>query len=99
MTSVDEFVNVLVAEMEADQSTALVDSILKDARAKLKNGKGEIGSLTASGVNGKSFNRVVELSALQVVNACRQALKIYLSDGEDDDRVSATYPDFRNLNA
>ena len=97
MTSVDEFVNVLVAEMEADQSTALVDSILKDARAKLKNGKGEIGSLTASAVNGKSFTRTVDLSPVQVIDACRQALKIYLSDGEDDDRVSATYSDFGSI--
>jgi len=97
MTRVDEFIQVLVAEMEADQSTSLVDSILKDARAALKAGKGTLGSLTASAVNGKSFTRTVDLSPVQVIDACRQALKIYLSDGEDDDRVSATYPDFGGI--
>lgn len=94
MTSVDEFIRVLVAEMEADQSTAIVDTILKDARAKLLAGKGTVGSLTASGLNGKSFSRTIELGPAEVVNACRQALKIYLSDGDDDDRVSVTYPDW-----
>lgn len=98
MTRVDEFVNVLVAEMEADQSTALVDAILKEARSKLKSCKGSIGSLTASGVNGKTFQRTVDLGPVQVIDACRQALKIYLSDGEDDDRVSSTYADFGSLN-
>lgn len=98
MTSVDEFVNVLVAEMEADQSSSLVDAILRDARAKLKSGKGIMGAITASGVNGKSFTRNVELTASQVVNACRQALNIYHSDGDNDDRVSSTYADFSSLN-
>lgn len=98
MTSVDEFVQVLVAEMEADQSTALVDAILKEARAKLKTCKGTVGNLTASGVNGKTFTRTVDLGPVEVINACRQALKIYLSDGEDDDRVSSTYADFSGLN-
>ena len=98
MTRVDELVAVLVAEMEADQSTALVDAILKDARAKLKDGKGTVGSLTASGVNGKTFTRTVDLGPVQVIDACRQALKIYLSDGEDDERVSSTYADFSSLN-
>lgn len=97
MTRVDEFVQVLVAEMEADQSTTLVEAILKDARKKLKEGKGTVGSLTASGVNGKTFTRTVDLGPVEVINACRQALKIYLSDGEDDDRVSSTYADFSSL--
>jgi hypothetical protein len=97
MTSVEEFVKVLVAEMEADQSTVLVDKILKQARAKLTSGNGSIGTLTQSGVNGKTFTRQVELTANQLVDACRRALKIYLNDGEDDDQVSVTYPDFSNL--
>ena len=94
MTSVDEFAQVLVAEMEADQSTALVDAILRDARAKLRSGKGSMGAITQSGVNGKTFTRQVELTPVQVVSACRRALKIYLNDGDGDDIVSATYPDF-----
>lgn len=97
MTSVEEFAQVLVAEMEADQSTALVDDLLKQARAALKSQKGTLSSLTASGVNGKSFTRQVEFTPLQVIKACRQALKIYLSDGEDDDHVSSTYADFGSL--
>ena len=97
MTTVDEFVNVLVAEMEADQSTALVDKILKDARAKMLAGNGIMGALSQSGVNGKTFTRTVELTPIQVVNACRQALKQYLNDGDDDDRVSASYADFSSL--
>lgn len=97
MTSVEEFVQILVAEMQADQSTALVDAILKDARAKLKAGKGSIGTLTQSGVNGKTFTRQVDMTAIQLIDACRRALKIYLNEGEDDDIVSATYPDFSCL--
>lgn len=95
--TVDEFVQILVAEMEADQSTAFVDKLLKDARAAVLTGKGTLASLTQSGVNGKTFSRTVDLTAAQVLNACRQALKIYLDDGENDDRVSTTYPDFGNL--
>jgi len=94
MTTVAEFVNVLVAEMQADQSTALVDGMLKDARAKLAAGKGMIGTLTQSGVNGKNFTRQVDMTPIQVVNACRQALKQYLDDGSNDDMVSASYADF-----
>lgn len=92
--TVDEFVNVLVAEMEADQSTALVDKMLKAARAKMAAGNGSIGTLTQSGVNGKNFTRQVDMTPLQIVNACRQALKQYLDDGDNDDRVSASYADF-----
>lgn len=97
MTSVEEFVQVLVAEMEADQSTALVDAILKDARAKLKSGKGSIGTLTQSGVNGKTFTRQVDMTAIQLVDACRRALRIYLNAGEDDDIVSSTRADFSSI--
>ena len=95
--TVAEFALVLVAEMEADQSTALVDAILKDARAKLRSGKGSFGSLTQSGVNGKTFTRQVDMTSLQVVNACRQALKMYLNEGEDDDHVSSTNADFSRI--
>lgn len=91
MTSVDEFALVLVREMEADQSTALVDGLLKQARAKLKSGNGSIGTLTQAGANGKTFTRQIELTPAQLVNACRQALDIFAGD---DDRVSTSYGDF-----
>jgi hypothetical protein len=92
--TVDEFVNVLVAEMEADGSTDLVDEMQKAARAKMAAGNGSIGTLTQSGVNGKNFTRQVDMTPIQIVNACRQALKQYLDDGDNDDRVSASYADF-----
>ncbi|WP_395753335.1 hypothetical protein [Prosthecobacter sp.] len=92
--TVESFALVLVAEMEADQSTVLVDRILKDARKKLLGGNGVVGTLIQSGVNGKTFQRLVNLDCVQVIDACRRALKMYLNDGEDDDEVSTTYPDF-----
>lgn len=94
MTSVDEFVNVLVAKMEADQSTAYVDRLEKDALAKILAGKGSVGALTQSGVNGKTFARQVEMTPIQVANACQQAKKQYQNGGDNDDRVSASYADF-----
>ncbi len=96
--TVDEFTSVLVAEMEADGSTSLVDKILKDARAKMTGGKGSMGTINSSSLNGKSFTRTVELSAIQVVSACRQALKIFANDGAGDDSVSSTYADFSCIN-
>ncbi|WP_395736288.1 hypothetical protein [Prosthecobacter sp.] len=95
--TVESFALVLVAEMEADQSTALVDAILKAARKKLLQGNGTVGTLIQSGVNGKTFQRQVDLDCAQVIDACRRALKMYLNDGEDDDQVSATYPDFSGI--
>lgn len=93
----DAFVNVLVDEMESTQSVSFVEQLRKDARAKILAGKGEIGSLTSSALNGKSFGRNVELSAVRVLDCCNRALKIYLNDGADDDVVSATRPDFRYM--
>lgn len=92
----DEFVNVLVAEMEADSSTAFVDQLLRDARAQIRAGKGTIGTLTTSALNGKSFQRQIQFNAVQVLDCCRRALNRYTL-GEDDDEVSATRPDFRGL--
>lgn len=93
----EEFVNVLVAECEADESTAFVDQIRRDARAKVQAGKGTVGTLTSSALNGKSFAQQVQFSALETLNCCTRALKIYLSDGENDDVVSATRADFREM--
>lgn len=95
--TVDEFVNVLVAEMEADQSTCIVDKMLKAARAKMAAGNGSIGTLTQSGVNGKNFTRQVDMTPIQIVNACRQALKQYQNNGDEDDRVPASYADFGSM--
>jgi hypothetical protein len=94
----DEFVNILASEMEADGSTAFCDRLMKDARAAVLNGKGTIGHLTSSALNGKSFQRNVEFSPLQVLQCCRRALAMYAStDGDDDGTVGATRPDFRGF--
>lgn len=95
--TLDEFTHALVAEMEADESTAFVDALLKDARALIRKGKGTVGTLTSSSLNGKSFQRQVQFTAVQVLSACRRALKLYLGDGEGDDEVSATYPNFSEI--
>ncbi len=95
--TVAEFTQVLVAEMEADKSTAFVDGLLKDARAAIRNGKGSVGSLTSGSLNVKSFQKQINLSPMQLLAACRSALKEYVNDGENDDQVSATYPDFRGM--
>jgi len=95
--TVEDLARILLAEMEADQSTALADTILRDARSALKAGKGSIGTLTASGVNGKSFTRSVQLSCVQVIDACRRAITAYANDGDDPDEVRSTYPDFSGM--
>lgn len=95
--TVEAFASLLVQEMEADQSTAFVDTLIKDARAAIKAGKGTIASLASSGLNGKSFQRQVHLSAIDILAACRSALQQYLNDGDDDLTVSSSRPDFSNL--
>jgi hypothetical protein len=95
--TVAEFTQILVSEMEADASTDFVDKMLKQARAQVAAGNGSLSSLTNTSLNGKSAARVVELTAAQTLKACRDALKIYLSDGDNDDEVSTTYADFSEI--
>lgn len=95
--TVSDFAQILAAEMEADDSTQLCDELRKKARASLLSGSGDLGTLLSSGLNGKNFSKAVHLNAAEVLDACRRALLIYLNDGEDDNEVSATYPDFSVL--
>jgi hypothetical protein len=95
--TVAEFTLVLLAEMEADQSTAFVDCLLRDARAKIKAGKGSVGSVISGSENGKTFQREMHMTPLQVLQACRSALKQYLNNGENDDEVSSTRADFSRI--
>lgn len=95
--TVEAFATLLVQEMEADQSTAFVDTLIRDARAAIKAGKGTVASLVSSGVNGKSFGRQVHLTALDILAACRSALAQYLNDGDDDLTVASSRPDFSQL--
>lgn len=94
--TVDDFAQILAAEMEADQSTSLVDKIMAKARKQLGQ-SGSLGQITASGLNGKSFTRSVELTAAQVVDACRRALTLYATGGEDDGLVSCSRADFSSI--
>jgi len=90
----DDFVEFLVETCEADESTTYVEGILTDARAAIASGSGVVSSLTSSGLNGKSFNRAVHLSAIEVARACQMALKIY---GDTETEVASTYADFRGM--
>ena len=95
--TVSEFTQILVSEMEADSSTDFVDKMLKAARAQVAAGNGSLSSLTNTSQNGKSAARTVEMTAAETLKACRDALKIYLSDGDNDDSVHSTYADFSLL--
>lgn len=95
--TVSEFTQILVSEMEADSSTDFVDKMLKAARAQVAAGNGSLSNLTNTSQNGKSAARTVEMTAAETLKACRDALKIYLSDGDNDDSVHSTYADFSLL--
>ena len=94
--TVDDFAKILATEMEADQSTRIADDLMRKARKQLTR-SGSLGQITASGVNGKSFTRTVELTAAQVIDACRRAIAAYASTDGDDGIVSATYADFASI--
>ena len=91
----DDFVEFLIGVCEDDGSTTYVDGILADARAAISGGKGTVSSLVASGLNGKSFNRAVHLSAIEVARACQVALATYAGT---ETEVSSTYADYRGMN-
>jgi hypothetical protein len=90
----NELVNFLYDECEDANSTADVDALLAFAKEQIFEGKGTISSLTNSGVNGKSFSRVIHLDPVLVANACRAAKKIFTGV---DDEITTTYPDFRSI--
>lgn len=93
MTSAD-FTQLLVAESEADGNTEWIRGLLSEARAKISAAKGEIVTLTNATLNGKTFERRFQFSALDVIRCCRAALKIL---DDEDDAVPATYPDFSQI--
>lgn len=77
--AVADFVEFLVAEMDATDSTTFVDDLLTAAKAKLQ-GKGELAFLASGTLNGKAFSRSKELSAQEIALACRRALQLYNDD-------------------
>lgn len=91
----DDFVQLLVAESEADGNTEWIKGLLSEARAKITAAKGEIVTLTNATLNGKTFERRFQFSALEVIQCVRRALKIL---DEEDDSVSQTYGDFSQIN-
>jgi len=95
--SISEYVQVLVTQMELKASSLDVAKMADESWAMVKSGKGAQSFMTSGGVNGKSGSRETEFTAIEQLDACQRALKIYLSDGDNDDELSTTYADFSTL--
>ncbi|MEQ1862230.1 MAG: hypothetical protein ABMA13_20120 [Chthoniobacteraceae bacterium] len=93
--AIDAFVEFLVAEMVATDSTTFADDLLTAAKAKIA-GKGELSFLQTGTINGKTFGRAKELSAVDLAIACRRALSEY-ADLADGGRVTGTTLDFSSI--
>lgn len=78
-------------------STSVIDEMRKASRDAIKSGSGSLSRLTSSSMNGKSFQRVYEMTPARVLEACQYALRLVAGDGDDVNEVSATLPDFRQL--
>jgi hypothetical protein len=86
--------NVLYDEIESSGSTQWVDQLKCDAKAAIMAGKGSVGSLTSSSVNGKNFTKTAELNPVQVLEACQIALDMW---SDDPKTIGASYADFREI--
>jgi hypothetical protein len=95
--SISEYVQVLVTQMELKGSSLDVAKMADDSWTQIKANKGSQSFMTNGGVNGKTGSRETEYTAIEQLDACQRALKIYLSDGDNDDEVSSTYADFSLL--
>ena len=89
-----EFVDFLLADLEATEDTAFAEDLLAKAKAKITAGKGELAFMESASANGKSFNRSKELSSLQVAAACRKALDLYAHKAGSS---PITFLDFRGI--
>jgi hypothetical protein len=92
--NVSDLAQVLLTEIEDSGSTEFVERIKCQAKEAILNGKGTIGGLTSSGVNGKTFQRTITMHPAQVLDACQQALAEYNGTGG---AIGATYADFRSI--
>lgn len=92
--TVAEFSQVLLTEIEDSGSTEFVERLKCQAKEAILNGKGTIGGLTSSGVNGKTFQRTINMDPAQVLDACQQALNEYNGTGG---AICASYADFRTI--
>lgn len=90
----DDFVQFLVAESEADGHTTWVEGLLDEAKSKMTGAKGEFSTLTNASLNGKTFQRFFQFTALDTVRACRRALNIF---NNEDDTVSSTNAGFARI--
>lgn len=91
----DDFVATLVADAErADGSTAFIEALLVNARKQVEAGNGTVGMINSATVNGKTFQKKIQFTGMEVMRACNQALKVL---ADDDDTVSVSYADFSHL--
>ncbi len=90
-----EFTEFLIAEINAGNETFVTD-LLAAAKVKITAGGGLIAPLVSAAENGKSFNRELKMDAATVAKCCRDAL-LETSEDEDDQPVSGTAFDFRDL--
>jgi hypothetical protein len=91
----DLFVELLVTKSNADEDTAFAEAVLARALSDITSGGSTVSSLLSSGVNGKTFTRMVHLGPIETARAAQEAIAIY-NDAETE--VASTYADFRNLN-
>ena len=71
------FVDFLVADMEATESTEFALSLLAQAKAKITAGAGDLAFVTSGEINGQSFARTKELSSMEMALAIRTAIDRY----------------------
>jgi hypothetical protein len=86
--------DILYEEIAATGTTEWVDRLRCDARDALMSGKGSVGSLTSSSINGKNFTKTAELNPAQVLEACQIALDLW---SDEPKTVGASYADFRSV--
>lgn len=89
--ALDIFIDFLLSDLEASGNTTFVDSLLANAQGAI-TGRSDLGFIQTGSLNGKSFSRSKELSALEIAFACRRALELYGGSA-----TPLVYADFSNL--
>ena len=95
--SLAEYVQTLITRMEMTGTSVEIAQMADESWAMIRANKGSQSVLTNTGLNGKSASREVVYTADEQYEACTRALKMYLSDGDNDDTVTSTYADFSLL--
>jgi hypothetical protein len=98
MTTAADLSDFLIADALAvdpdNPDLTFINTLLTNAKAKISGGKGEVAPLTEGSVGGKTWQREIKLSALEVAAACRTALDFL---DEDEKAVSGTNLDFSEI--